>query len=112
MTEKIDDLHEIAKALLIYETLSGEEIRDLIIKILNRQDHLKRKRAMIVSHHQRQLGLKPNLQLHYMIKYYTRGGIGYGSKAKLLVKSKALPLCGKSDVAFDTMKSFQETKIK
>ena len=32
LTEKIDDLHKIAKALLIYETLSGEEIRDLIIK--------------------------------------------------------------------------------
>ena len=32
MTEKIDDLHKIAKALLIYETLSGDEIRDLILK--------------------------------------------------------------------------------
>ena len=32
LTEKIDDLHKIAKALLIYETLSGDEIRDLIIK--------------------------------------------------------------------------------
>ena len=27
LTEKIDDLHKIAKALLIYETLSGDEIR-------------------------------------------------------------------------------------
>ena len=32
LTEKIDDLHKIAKALLIYETLSGDEIRDLILK--------------------------------------------------------------------------------
>ena len=32
LTEKIDDLHKIAKALLVYETLSGDEIRDLIIK--------------------------------------------------------------------------------
>ena len=32
LNEKIDDLHKIAKALLIYETLSGDEIRDLIIK--------------------------------------------------------------------------------
>ena len=32
LTEKIDDLHTIAKALLIYETLSGEEIKDLILK--------------------------------------------------------------------------------
>ena len=31
LTEKIDDLHKIAKALLIYETLSGDEIRDLIL---------------------------------------------------------------------------------
>ena len=29
LTEKIDDLHKLAKALLIYETLSGDEIRDL-----------------------------------------------------------------------------------
>ena len=26
LTEKIDDLHKIAKALLVYETLSGDEI--------------------------------------------------------------------------------------
>ena len=32
LTDKIDDLHKIAKALLIYETLSGDEIRDLILK--------------------------------------------------------------------------------
>jgi cell division protease FtsH len=32
LTEKIDDLHKIAKALLVYETLTGEEIRDLMLK--------------------------------------------------------------------------------
>jgi cell division protease FtsH len=32
LTEKVDDLHKLAKALLIYETLSGDEIRDLILK--------------------------------------------------------------------------------
>ena len=32
LTEKIDDLHKLAKALLIYETLTGDEIRDLILK--------------------------------------------------------------------------------
>ena len=32
LTEKLDDLHKLAKALLIYETLSGDEIRDLILK--------------------------------------------------------------------------------
>ena len=30
LTDKLDDLHKLAKALLVYETLSGEEIRDLI----------------------------------------------------------------------------------
>ena len=28
----MQDLHKLAKALLIYETLSGEEIKDLVLK--------------------------------------------------------------------------------
>ena len=32
LTEKINDLHKLAKALLVYETLSGEEISDIIFK--------------------------------------------------------------------------------
>ena len=32
LSEKIEDLHKLAKALLVYETLSGEEIKDLILK--------------------------------------------------------------------------------
>ena len=32
LNDKIDDLHKLAKALLIYETLSGDEIRDLILR--------------------------------------------------------------------------------
>jgi cell division protease FtsH len=32
LTEKINDLHKLAKALLTYETLSGEEIENLINK--------------------------------------------------------------------------------
>ena len=32
LTEKLDDLHTLAKALLVYETLSGEEIKNLILK--------------------------------------------------------------------------------
>ena len=32
LSEKIEDLHKLAKALIIYETLSGEEIKDLILK--------------------------------------------------------------------------------
>ena len=30
LTEKIDDLHKLAKALILYETLTGDEIKDLI----------------------------------------------------------------------------------
>ena len=32
LTEKLDDLHKLAKALLTYETLTGSEIKDLINK--------------------------------------------------------------------------------
>ena len=32
ITEKIDDLHKLAKALLVCETLTGDEIKDLIFK--------------------------------------------------------------------------------
>ena len=32
LTQKIDDLHKLAKALLTYETLTGSEIEDLINK--------------------------------------------------------------------------------
>jgi len=37
LTEKLDDLHKLAKALLLYETLSGEEIKDLIFKNIQPQ---------------------------------------------------------------------------
>ena len=32
LTEKIDDMHKLAKALILYETLTGDEINDLIFK--------------------------------------------------------------------------------
>jgi cell division protease FtsH len=32
LTEKIDDMHKLAKALILYETLTGDEIMDLISK--------------------------------------------------------------------------------
>ena len=41
MTEKIDDLHKLAKALLTYETLTGQEIEDIVNKNLypkNKED--------------------------------------------------------------------------
>jgi cell division protease FtsH len=32
LTDKVDDLHKIAKALITYETLTGDEISDLLLK--------------------------------------------------------------------------------
>jgi cell division protease FtsH len=62
LTEKIDDLHKIAKALLIYETLTGDEIKDLIFKNIQPkapignedQDRDKEESSALGS-----LGLKP-----------------------------------------------------
>ena len=43
MTTKVDDLHKIAKALLTYETLTGEEIENIINKNIypSNKDDLK-----------------------------------------------------------------------
>ena len=61
LTEKIEDLHKLAKALLIYETLSGEEIKDLILKNIQPKrtsdgegDQYKEESSALGS-----LGLKP-----------------------------------------------------
>ena len=43
LTEKIDDLHKIAKALITYETLSGEEIENIINKNLYPKDKVVEK---------------------------------------------------------------------
>ena len=60
LTEKLDDLHKLAKALLMYETLSGEEIKDLIWKniqpktTINEDDKKMEESSALGS-----LGLKP-----------------------------------------------------
>ena len=58
LTEKIEDLHKLAKALLVYETLSGEEIKDLILKNTEpkrvKEDEHKEESSALGS-----LGLKP-----------------------------------------------------
>jgi len=61
ITTKIDDLHKLAKALMLYETLSGEEIKDLILKNTqpkrpenNEEDKSKEESSALGS-----LGLKP-----------------------------------------------------
>jgi len=60
LTEKLDDLHKLAKALLIYETLSGEEIKDLVLKNIqpkrsNNEDEKNIEESSALG----SLGLKP-----------------------------------------------------
>ena len=60
ITEKLDDLHKLAKALLIYETLSGEEIKDLVLKNIQPkrttdEDDTKKEESSALG----SLGLKP-----------------------------------------------------
>ena len=62
LTEKIDDLHKLAKALLTYETLSGEEIENLI----NKNVYPKDKEDIKVDDNDKgsalsSLGLKPKI---------------------------------------------------
>jgi cell division protease FtsH len=63
LTEKIDDLHKIAKALLVYETLTGDEIRDLMLKniqpkkLTESEDDKDAKESSALD----SLGLKPKL---------------------------------------------------
>ena len=63
LTEKIDDLHKIAKALLVYETLTGDEIRDLMLKNIQpkklngSEDGKENEESSALD----SLGLKPNL---------------------------------------------------
>jgi cell division protease FtsH len=63
LTEKIDDLHKIAKALLVYETLTGDEIRDLMFKniqpkkLTDSENEKDKKESSALD----SLGLKPKL---------------------------------------------------
>ena len=47
LTDKIDDLHKIAKALMTYETLTGEEIENIINKNVYPTDKQDLKAMMI-----------------------------------------------------------------
>ncbi len=62
LTEKIDDLHKLAKALLTYETLTGTEIEDLI----NKNIYPKNKEDLKVEDNDQNsalgsMGLKPKI---------------------------------------------------
>jgi cell division protease FtsH len=74
LTEKIDDLHKLAKALLIYETLSGDEIRDLILKNIKPTRSFKEEDEDDGKHHQPWIiRIKTKASnLNNMKKYYTR----------------------------------------
>ena len=62
LNEKIEDLHKLAKTLLLYETLTGDEIRDLILhkKYIERNEEKdpaeKDKNSALGS-----MGLKPKI---------------------------------------------------
>merc|ERR1711965_63565 len=43
LTDKMDDLHKIAKALITYETLTGEEIENIISKNIYPKDKVVEK---------------------------------------------------------------------
>ena len=62
LTEKIEDLHKLAKALLTYETLTGSEIEDLI----NKNIYPKNKEDLKVEEDDQSsalgsIGLKPKI---------------------------------------------------
>ena len=61
LTEKIDDLHKLAKALLTYETLSGEEIENLINKNVYPADKQDLKVDGDKSSSLSAMGLKPKI---------------------------------------------------
>ena len=61
LTEKIDDLHKLAKALLTYETLSGEEIENLINKNIYPADKQDLKVEDSKESAMSAMGLKPKI---------------------------------------------------
>ena len=61
MTEKIEDLHKIAKALITYETLTGQEIENIINKNLYPTDKQDLKTDNDKGSAMDILGLKPKI---------------------------------------------------
>ena len=61
LTEKIDDLHKIAKALMTYETLTGEEIENIINKNIYPADKQDLKLEDDKGSAMDVLGLKPKI---------------------------------------------------
>tara|TARA_B100001027_G_C16144847_1_gene275345 strand:- start:33 stop:725 length:693 start_codon:yes stop_codon:yes gene_type:complete len=61
LTEKVDDLHKIAKALMTYETLTGEEIENIINKNIYPADKQDLKVEDEKSSAMGAMGLKPKI---------------------------------------------------
>ena len=61
LNDKIDDLHKLAKALLTYETLSGEEIENLINKNMYPTDKQNLKAEDDKGSALSAMGLKPKI---------------------------------------------------
>ena len=61
LTDKIDDLHKIAKALITYETLTGEEIENIINKNIYPADKQELKAEDDKGSAMGALGLKPKI---------------------------------------------------
>ena len=63
LTTKVDDLHKIAKALLTYETLTGEDIENIINKNLyaKNKDDLKEDNDKDKGSALSSMGLKPKI---------------------------------------------------
>ncbi len=62
LTDKIDDLHKLAKALLTYETLTGDEIENLV----NKNVYPKSKEDLNIEENDEEsalgsIGLKPKI---------------------------------------------------
>ena len=106
----------MAKALLIYETLSGDEIRDLILKDIKPTRSFKEddKDDGKTSSALGSLGLKPKPAIKKMKKYYTRAcNFFYGQRFKNLIKKKlSLPLCGDNSISFNQIEIFIREKKK
>ena len=64
LNKKADDLHKLAKALLEYETLSGDEIRDLILRDIypSRNQKIDNDKSPKQESALGSIGLKPKLQ--------------------------------------------------
>ena len=61
LTEKVEDLHKIAKALMTYETLTGEEIENIINKNVYPADKQDLKVEDDKGSAMGALGLKPKI---------------------------------------------------